>query len=105
MGAQGDGTSLLLTLTGVPPWVSRPVQLYTYVYAGTCASHDEPPAFALNEIVQAGLFSNNSPTTGPFTLPKRVPVPMSALLMHPHALVVRTSPADGNVDIFCGDIK
>ena len=104
MGPQGDRTAITLTVTGVPPWVGRPVQLYTFVYAGSCAGHDPAPAYALNEVVQAGLFSNSG-AFGPFTLVKLVPASMAALRSRPYALVVRTSPADGNVDIFCGEMN
>jgi hypothetical protein len=104
MMAQGDKTLLVLKITGVPPWVVRPVQVYTFVYAGSCAQHGATPAYALNEIVQAGLFSNTS-FTGPFTLEKTVPVPMDTLRSGNYAVVLRTSPADGNVDIFCGEMK
>ena len=104
MTAQGDETAIMLTLTGVPSWVVRPVQLYTFVYAGSCAAHDSTPAYALNDVVQAGLFSRGG-ASGPFTLRKMLPMSMRALRAGAYALVVRTGPADGNVDIFCGDMK
>jgi hypothetical protein len=104
MGARGDATWLRVEISGVPPWVSRPVQLYTFIFAGSCAGHDATPTFALNEIVQAGLFSNAA-RSGPFTLVKSVPVAMDALRSGTFALVVRASPADGNVDLYCGDMK
>lgn len=103
IGPLGDRTAMRITVTGVPPWVVRPVQFYTFVYAGTCAQHAEPPAHALNDVVSAGLFSNNA-ITGPFFLSKTVPATMASLQSRPHALVIRTSAADGNVDLFCGDV-
>lgn len=103
IGPLGEQTAMRITVTGVPPWVARPVQLYTFVYPGTCARHAEPPAYALNEVVSAGLFSNNG-ITGPFFLGKTVPATMASLQSRPHALVIRTSAADGNVDLFCGDV-
>jgi len=104
MGPQGDNTLIVLNITGVPPWVVRPVQLYTFVFAGSCASHGATPAYALNEIVQAQFFGNGRPS-GPFTLEKTVPVPMDTLRSGNYAIVLRTTPADGNVDIFCGEIR
>jgi|KBSMisStaDraftv2_1062788.scaffolds.fasta_scaffold590579_2 hypothetical protein len=104
MTAQGDRTVVMLTVGGVPPLVSRPVRLYTFVYAGTCAQHTATPAFELNEIVNAGLLSNSS-NFGPFTLEKVIPLPVSAIRSSNYAIVVRTSPADGNFDIFCGEMK
>ncbi len=32
------------------------------------------------------------------------PAPLAVLRGTPHTLVVRTSPADGNVDLFCGNL-
>jgi hypothetical protein len=103
VGPLAEGSVLRYQVSGVPPWVARPVQLYTFLYAGTCARHIEPPAFSLNDTVQVGLFSDNS-LTGPFTMAKNVPAPFASLTSIPHALVVRSSAADGNVDLFCGDI-
>ena len=104
MGPRGDKTVVMLNISGVPPWVVRPVQLYTFVYAGSCAAHGTTPAYALNEIVSAGLLSNNG-MSGPFTLEKTVPLPMNTIRSGNYAIVVRTSPADQNVDIYCGDMK
>ena len=104
MARQGDKTVIRLTVTAVPPWVVRPVQLYTFVYAGTCVDHQETPAYALNEIVQADLLGNAGPF-GPFILEKTLPAPIDTLRAEAHAIVVRTSPADGNVDIYCGDMR
>jgi len=104
MTAQGDGTLINLTITGVPPWVGRPIQLFTFVYAGSCAKHDATPAFALNDTVQMNA-QNSIGVSGPFTIAKTVPVPMATLRSDEYAIVLRTSPADGNWDIFCGDMK
>ena len=104
MTAQGDRTVLNLTITGVPPWVGRPVQLFTFVYPGSCGKLGANPAYALNDIVQAGLFSNSS-AFGPFSMAKTIPTSVETLRTGNYALVLRSSPADGNVDIFCGDMK
>jgi hypothetical protein len=103
MAALGDATVLRYQVSGAPPSVARPVQLFTFLYAGTCAQHGEPPLYALNDTVQVGVFSNNS-RTGPFTMSKTVPVPVGTLTSAAHALVVRSSAADGSVDLFCGDL-
>jgi hypothetical protein len=104
LGGEGDRTPMVLTISGVPPWVSRPVQLLTFVYAGTCAEPAATPAYALNAIVQAQFAGNGRPA-GPFTMEKTVPLPLAALRAASYAIVVRTTPADGNVDIFCGEIR
>jgi hypothetical protein len=41
---------------------------------------------------------------GGWTLSKKAPVALSELRSGGYAIVVRTGPADGNLDIFCGDI-
>ena len=100
----GDGTWLRLTISGVPTWTTRPVRIFTFIYAGSCAGHDAVPAYALNDVVQAGLISSSN-LFGPFTLVKSVPEPLSELHSRAYALVLRSSPADGNVDLFCGDLS
>ena len=104
MTAQGDRTLINLTITGVPPGVVRPIQLFTFVYAGSCAGRDATPAYALNGTVQVNA-QNSVGVSGPFTIVKVVPVPTATLRSGEYAIVLRTSPADGNWDIFCGDMK
>ena len=104
MSAQGDRTFINLTISGVPPWVARPIQLFAFVYAGSCAKHDATPAYALNDTVQVNAQSGIG-LSGPFTLAKTLPVSMATLRSGEYAIVLRTSPADGNWDIFCGDMK
>jgi len=104
MTARGESTLINLTITGVPPWVARPVQLFTFVYAGSCAKRDSTPAYALNDTVQVHA-QNSIGLSGPLTIAKTLPVSMDALRSGDFAIVLRTSPADGNWDIFCGDMK
>ncbi len=104
MTAQGDRTLINLTISGVPPWVARPIQVFTFVYAGSCAKRDATPAYALNDTVQVNA-QNSIRVSGPFTLAKTLPVPMATLRSGEYAIVLRTSPADGNWDIFCGDMS
>lgn len=104
MTAQGDQTLINLTISNVPPWAVRPIQLYTFVYRGSCAKHDATPAYALNDTVQVNVQSGIG-LSGPFTLAKTLPGPMATLRSGEYAIVLRTSPADGNWDIFCGDMK
>jgi hypothetical protein len=104
MTAQGDSTMINLTITGVPPWVARPIQLFTFVYAGSCAKRDATPAYALNDTVQMNG-RNSVGVSGPFTIAKTVPAPIATLRSGEYAIVLRTSPADGSWDIFCGDMK
>jgi hypothetical protein len=78
MTAQGDRTLINLTITGVPPGVVRPIQLFTFVYAGSCAGRDATPAYALNDTVQVNA-QNSVGVSGPFTIAKVVPMPMATL--------------------------
>lgn len=96
---RGDVTGITYLISGVPAGVTRPVQLYTFIYSGTCARLSAEPAYSMNNTTQA------TPTSSGWTLSKEVPVALSDLLSESRALVVRTSPADGNIDIFCGDVR
>ena len=96
--ARGDATGITFTLGGVPASVSRPLQLYTFVYSGTCDRLSAEPTYAMNDTTQT------TPMETGWMLSREVPVALDTLRSTPHALVVRTSPADGNVDIFCGNI-
>jgi hypothetical protein len=102
--AQGDKTLVNLTLSSVPPWMSRPVQIFTFVYAGSCARLGAYPAYALNNIVEVNPQSG-SDVSGPVTLSKTVPVPLDTIRSGAYAIVLRAGPADGNWDIFCGDMQ
>lgn len=104
LSPQGDRTSMLINISNVPPWVVRPVQLFTFIFEGSCAKRAASPAYSLNDVVLAGV-AGASGTSGPFTLVKEVPAPLAKLTSGGYAIVIRTSPADGSVDMFCGDIK
>jgi len=100
----GDRTQVTVIVSGVPvELASRPVHLYTFIYKGTCGSSAEPPAYALNERVLTQ--STTSTVGGPLTITNVAPVAIHLLQRQPHAIRVMTSPADGNREIFCGDIR
>jgi hypothetical protein len=102
--ALGDRTQVTITVSGVPPQLaSRPVHLYTYVYASTCGSGGAQPAFALTGRVLADSPSGAS-GRGPFTLTNVAPVSVESLTRGGSSIRVLTSPADGGREIFCGDI-
>jgi hypothetical protein len=96
---RGGVTDITYIIGGVPAGVSRPLQLYTYIYSGTCDQLSAEPAYSMNNTTQA------SRTASGWTLSKQVPVALGDLRSEPHALIVRTSPADHSIDIFCGDIR
>ena len=99
----GDRTQVTITVSGVPvELASRPVHLYTFIYKGTCGSLAEPPSYALNERVLTQ--SITSTVGGALSITNVAPVAVHVLQNEPHAIRVMTSPADGNREIFCGDI-
>lgn len=96
---RGDITDITYLIGGVPAGVTRPLQLSTFIYSGTCAQLSAEPAYSMNNTTQT------TPTASGWRLSREVPVALSDLRSEPHALLVRTSPADRNIDIFCGDIR
>lgn len=100
LAAQGEATSLSFFIGGVPQWVIRPVRLYTFIYPGRCGHLGPSPAYAMNQTLVTHAVAQRRG----WTLAKSVPVALSELRAGGYALVVRTTPADGGVDIFCGDI-
>lgn len=95
---RGDVTDITIVIGGVPPGVSKPLQLYAFIYSGACTQLSAEPAYSMNNT------THTNPTESGWTLSREVPVAIADLVTAPHALVVRTSPTDGNRDIFCGDI-
>ncbi len=95
-----DATTVEIRIGGVPPTVTRPVRLYTYVYAGTCGNLSAQPAYGMNQIVVTDLFVRGDL----WSVSRQIPVPLGQLRATDYAIVVRSTPADGNVDLFCGNI-
>ena len=101
--SQGDATNIVLTLSGVPERVTRPVHLYTYIYEGTCGNLGPKPVYSLNEVVLAA--ATTSPGGPGFTLNKLAPVPLQKLRSGGYAIAVRTQAPDLDQEMFCGNIK
>ncbi|WP_166366210.1 hypothetical protein [Pseudomonas akapageensis] len=94
-------TELNLYVSDLPGNTAIPAHLYTYVYSGTCASHGTKAAYELNQFVNTDF-----DTVGVgFRLWKSVPVSYDKLRSGGYALVVRAAPADGNRDLFCGNLS
>ncbi|HEU5296729.1 MAG TPA: hypothetical protein VFU71_18250 [Burkholderiaceae bacterium] len=93
-------TAVTLALSGVPGWVARPVHLYAYVQRGSCAATAAEPAYALTGRVLARRGGD-----GFLTLTNTLPVSLETLRAGDHALVVRSSPADADRPLFCGDLR
>jgi hypothetical protein len=98
LAAQGEETALTFFIGGVPPGTTLPLQLETYIYPGSCARLGERPVFAMNGDIHATRVNAG------WTLRKLVPAPLASLRGGSHAVVVRTTPANSSLDIFCGEI-
>lgn len=105
---EGEGTRVRIEVSGVPPEVtSRPVHLYTLIYEGSCDRLGAQPAYALTErvLAQSPSVGAIAPAAGPFTVSNTAPIPLEKLRAGEFAIVVKTSPADGNWEIFCGNVR
>jgi hypothetical protein len=105
--AVDDRTQVSVWVSGVPPMLTtRPVHLYTFLYRGSCANPGAAPAYSLtaNVLAQSPSSTAIAPAGGPFTISNIVPAPFATVSRGPFALRVFTSPADGNREIFCGDV-
>lgn len=104
---RGDKTDVTVQASGLPDHSTRPVHLYTYIHEGTCDNSSPTPAYALTDRVLAesvNVFPHMANAGPPFKVSNTAPVALATLRSSPHAIKVRSAPADGNVDIFCGDI-
>jgi hypothetical protein len=105
---QGDRTDVTIEVSGVAQGATRPVHLYTFIYAGDCAHLAPTPAYALNDRVLAdspAAANRMTAASPPFRVSNSAPASLDTLRRTPHAIQVRTAPADGNMAIFCGEIK
>lgn len=95
----GSQTNFDFYISGVPTGTISPPRIYTFINKGSC-QQPGPAAYAMNDKV------NTEPNagTGEWTFYRSAPITMPDLLSGKYSIVVRTSPEDGNVDIFCGDI-
>jgi hypothetical protein len=95
----GKETGFSFFISGAPNGASLPLRLYAFVNKGSCAQPG-PVAYAMNDKVN----TERQPVRG-WDFSRSAPVPMSTLLAGEYYVVVRTAATDGNVDIFCGDIR
>ena len=104
---QGDATVVTIEVSGLSVAATPPVQLYMAVFEGRCGSLGPRPKYALDKVVLVTETNNPTalvPARGPFSLTNTAPAPLSQLTSSPHALVVRTSPMDLNLEVFCGNL-
>lgn len=95
----GKDTGFSFFISGAPNGASLPLRLYTFVNKGSCAQPG-PVAYAMNDKVN----TERQPVRG-WAFSRSAPLPLSTLLAGEYYVVVRTAATDGNVDIFCGDIR
>jgi hypothetical protein len=95
----GKETGLSFFISGVPSGASLPLRLYSFINKGSC-QQPGPVAYAMNDRVT----TERQPIRG-WTFSRSAPVTLPVLLSAQHSILVRTAATDGNVDIFCGDIK
>jgi hypothetical protein len=105
---RGAETGVIVEVSGVPPQLtSRPVHLYTFFYDGRCDRLPAKPAHALTDrvLAQPGRTPGGTPASGPFTVANTVSMPLAAVRAARYAIVIRTSPAAGDIEIFCGSVE
>ncbi len=95
----GKQTGLSFFISGVPTGAVLPLRLYSFINKGSCAKTG-PVAYAMNDKVN----TERQAVRG-WAFSRSAPVELSVLLAGEYSIVVRTAATDGNVDIFCGDIK
>jgi len=104
---RGDATQVRIDISGSAVPITAPAQLYMIIYEGRCGSLSAQPKYSLTQVVRASSALNPGSMgsgRGPWTLANPAPAPLATLRGTPHAIVVRTSPADANVDLFCGNL-
>ena len=99
MSDWGKQTGLSFFISGVPTGAVLPLRLYSFINKGSCAKPG-PVAYAMNDKVN----TERQAVRG-WAFSRSAPVELSVLLAGEYSIVVRTAATDGNVDIFCGDIK
>lgn len=99
--ARKEQTELVFIVSGVPSMVTMPPHLHTYIYPGTCASRGDRPVYVISS---PSVLGDRVPMRSN-TMARRVLIPLASLVAADHAIVLRTSPADGFIDIFCGDVR
>jgi hypothetical protein len=95
-----NSSSVTIIMSRITSSTIRPLRIYTYIYPGSCENLGETPAYELNDIKVTYDRGGNT-----WEANRRIPVALSSLLENDYALVIRSTAADGNLDLFCGDIR
>jgi hypothetical protein len=99
--AMGESGEVQFYIAGPLPFsMARPVHICTYIYPGSCAKLGKKPAYEMNDTTIMNRAGGDT-----WKVTKKLPVALSSLLAGSYAVVVRSTPADGNLNLFCGDIR
>lgn len=98
--AQKGQAELLFVVSGVPAQASAPDDLDVYIYPGTCAKRADKPVYTIGNPYVRG----DRQGIRQYSMTRVVPASVDELTSSDHAIVLRTAPQDGAVDIFCGDV-
>jgi hypothetical protein len=75
------------------------------MYRGACSTLRGGRAYAMSSRVLAHSANALLARNGPYLLRTSVNASLAALQPTPHAFPIGSSPAFGNMDLFCGDIR
>lgn len=98
LSALGETTGVEVFVNGVQGFL-RPVRLYTYIYTGTCSAMGAKPVYSMNDQVTTRR------TQAGWEYSRTAQVSLKDLRSTSHVLLLRSSPEEGSVDQFCGEIR
>jgi hypothetical protein len=99
-------TDVAVVVSRVPQGVTLPVHLlYTYLYRGSCGSLSPQPERALTRNVLTYAPGNWPVFGGPYSVSNKLDMPLDELQSAPHAILVKSGPADGGMEMYCGNIS
>jgi hypothetical protein len=98
LSAVGKTAGVEVFVNGVQGFL-RPVRLYTYIYTGTCSAMGAKPVYEMNDQV------TTQRTQAGWQYSRTAQVPLKDLRSTSHVLLLRSSPEEGSVDLFCGEIR
>ncbi|MED7670814.1 hypothetical protein GXB78_26795 [Pseudomonas moraviensis subsp. stanleyae] len=93
-----DETNFDFSISGVPDGTTLPLRLYTFINKGSC-QQPGPVAYDMNNRITTQRTAGAG-----WTFFRSAPVPVAELTSGNYSVVIRTTPEDGNIDLFCGDI-
>lgn len=96
---EGNQTNFDFFISGVPDGTVVPPRIFTFINKGSC-QQPGPVAYAMNDKVN----TKNEAGSNGWSFYRNAPISTSELLSGQYSILVQTSPEDGSVDIFCGDV-